>query len=127
MLSVSEAQALIMHHARPLQPVSVPLSHTTLGLVLAEDVVSDLDMPPYTKALMDGYAVRAADLDGGQGTLTIVDEITAGQTPRHPVGPGQAVRIMTGAPMPEGADSVVMIERTTALDPNHVRIDDSAL
>ena len=62
--------------------------------------------------MMDGYAVRTADLPEGRGDLTVIEEITAGQTPRLPVGPGQATRIMTGAPMPAGADAVVMVERT---------------
>src|SRR5207248_5237766 len=70
------------------------------------------DMPPYDKAMMDGYAVRSADLPDGRGALTIVEEVTAGRTPRHTVQAGQATRIMTGAPIPTGADAVVMIERT---------------
>src|ERR671932_281263 len=61
MLAVPQAQALVLDHARPLPPEPTPLTAAALGLVLAEDVVSDLDMPPYDKALMDGYAVRAAD------------------------------------------------------------------
>src|ERR1043166_1326600 len=107
MLPVSAAQALVLQHARVLaapqtlvlhparglaaQPL--PLTPAVLGLVLAEDVVSDLDMPPYDKALMDGYAVRVADVATGQGTLNIIEEITAGRTPTLPLGPGQAARI----------------------------------
>src|SRR4051812_931612 len=100
MLSVVEAQRLVLDHNRPLQPEVMPLGPAALGLILAEDFVSDLDMPPYDKALMDGFAVRSADLPDGRGLLTVVDEVTAGQTPRVPVGPGQATRIMTGAPLP---------------------------
>lgn len=123
MLAIADAQALVLKHAKPLPPQSEPLT-TALGRVLAEDVASDLSMPPFDKALMDGYAVRAADLPEGRGTLTVVDEITAGQTPRVPVGPGQAARIMTGAPIPGGADAVVMIERTRSVEGNRVEIDD---
>ena len=84
-------------------------------------------MPPYDKAMMDGYAVRAADLAGGRGELAVVEEVMAGQTPRLPVGEGQATRIMTGAPMPAGADAVVMVERTCATDGGRVAIDDPGL
>src|SRR5262249_37934509 len=94
MLSVSQAQALILPEARPLPPEAVPLGPAALGALLAEDVVSDLDMPPYDKALMDGYAVRAADLADGRAALAVVEEITAGRVPRHALGPGQASRIM---------------------------------
>jgi molybdopterin molybdotransferase len=124
MLSVCEAQTLILQQARPLPPETVPLTPAALGLVLAEDVASDLDMPPYDKALMDGFAVRSADLPAGRGTLIVIAEITAGQTPRAPLGPGQAARIMTGAPLPAGADAVVMVERTRPRDDGHVDIDD---
>src|SRR5262249_2801427 len=67
---------------------------------------------PHDKALMDGYAVRSADLPEGRGSLAVVEQVNAGQVPTLPVGPGQATRIMTGAPVPEGADAVVMVERT---------------
>src|SRR5438132_10406230 len=112
MLTVAEAQALVLQHAQPLPPETVPLMPAALGLVLAEDVVSDTDMPPYDKALMDGYAVRAADLPTGQGMLTVIEEVTAGRTPQHALAAGQATRIMTGAPIPAGADAVGMVERT---------------
>jgi molybdopterin molybdotransferase len=124
MLSVAEAQAIILEQARPLPPQRLPLTPAALGLLLAEDVVSDLDMPPYDKALMDGFAVRSNDLPEGRGTLTVIEEVTAGRTPQLPVGAGQATRIMTGAPLPDGADAVVMIERTRQPDGARVQIDD---
>src|SRR5438045_1807011 len=124
MLTVAEAQALVLQHAQPLPPEMVPLAPAALGLVLAEDIASDLDMPPYDKALMDGYAVRSADLPEGRGVLTVIEEVTAGQTPRLPVTAGQATRIMTGAPMPAGADAVVMVERTRLLDGGRVQFED---
>ncbi len=124
MLRIAEAQTRVLQHAQPLPPQTEPLSAAALGRVLAEDVAGDLSMPPFDKALMDGYAVRTADLPEGRGTLTVIDEITAGQTPRLPVGAGQAARIMTGAPVPSGADAVVMIERTRALEGNRVQVDD---
>jgi molybdopterin molybdotransferase len=91
---------------------------------LAEDIASDLDMPPYDKALMDGYAVRTADLPDGQGTLSIVEEISAGKWPTRAVGKGQCSRIMTGAALPPGADAVIMIERTRTLDGGRVASED---
>jgi molybdopterin molybdotransferase len=126
MFTVAEAQALILQHAQPLPARSEPLSSAALGHVLAENVASDIDMPPYDKALMDGYAVRSTDLSEGNSALTVIEEITAGNMPRLPVGPGQASRIMTGAPMPSGADAVVMVERTRLLDANRVRVEDKA-
>src|SRR5258707_14359385 len=123
MLSVTEAQALINQRAKPLAPVVTDLTSAALGLVLAEAVASDLDMPPYDKALMDGYAVRAADLESGQATLEVVDEVTAGHTPKRSVGSGQAIRIMTGAPIPECADAVFVIERTPLVEDSRVHLD----
>lgn len=124
MHTVAEAQALVLQHARPRAPEVMPLLSSTLGLVLAEDVASDLDMPPYDKALMDGYAVLCADLPEGLGTLTVVEEITAGRTPTRTLHTGQAARIMTGAPLPAGADAVVVVERTRMLDDSRVRLED---
>lgn len=85
-----------------------------LGRTLAEDVVSTIDSPPFDKALMDGYAVRSADLavDGGI-SLRVIEEVTAGRVPTLALEPGTATRIMTGAPIPEGCDAVVPVERTT--------------
>lgn len=124
MLSVSEARAVVLQHAHPLPPETVPLTSAALGQVLAEDVSSDLDMPPYDKALMDGFAVRSADVAEGRAILAVIEEVTAGRTPQLPIGPGQATRIMTGAPIPAGADAVVVIERSEMMGGNQVRIED---
>ena len=124
MLPVTEAQAIVLEHTRPLPPRDVLLSAAALGLVLAKDVASDIDMPPFDKALMDGYAVRAQDLQEGRGVLHVIEEITAGQSPQLALAAGQAARIMTGAPIPQGADAVIVVERTRLLDGNRVQIDD---
>lgn len=124
MISVSDAQALVLQHTQPLPPETKLLDAAALGLVLSEDVASDLDMPPYDKALMDGYAVRSADLPNGRGNLHVVEELTAGHTPQLPVQSGQATRIMTGAPIPAGADAVVQVERTRTVGDYQVEIDD---
>lgn len=126
MLSVPEAQAIVLKHAAALPPKATPLS-AALGLVLAEDIASNLDMPPYDKAMMDGYALRCADLRNGKATLKIIEEITAGRTPEKTLGPTQAARIMTGAPVPQGADAVVMVERTRLRDDGQVEVDDPGL
>ena len=118
MLSVAEAQTIVLQQVRPVAADSLNLCPEVLGQVLAEDIVSDLDMPPYDKSMMDGYAVRS----DGPRTLTVIEEVMAGQTPRRAVAPGQATRIMTGAPIPAGADAVVPVEQTRLLDSGQVEI-----
>ncbi|HZU38142.1 MAG TPA: gephyrin-like molybdotransferase Glp, partial [Gemmataceae bacterium] len=127
MLSVADARALVLEQANPLPSTGLPLGAAALGLVLAEDIASDLDVPPYDKALMDGYAVRSADLPGGHGELAILEEVHAGRVPRLPVGAGQCTRIMTGAALPEGADAVIMVERTQSRADGRVEISDESL
>lgn len=112
MLSVDEALQRVLSHVAVGRAAIVPAGEV-LGLVLAEDVASDIDSPPHDKALVDGYAVCADDLVEGRAELTILEEITAGAVPSKRVTRGHATRIMTGAPLPDGADSVVMIEQTT--------------
>ena len=92
------------------------------GRVLAEDIAADRDSPAVARSVRDGYAVRAADLPG---TLEIIGEVRAGESFAGAVGPGQAVEIMTGAPLPAGADAVVMVEHTARED-GRVRIDRAA-
>jgi molybdopterin molybdotransferase len=112
MLSVSEALAAVLREAKALPAVNVALSALPLGQVLAESVASDVDSPPFTKALMDGYAVRAADVEKVPAALRVIEEVAAGKVPTKPVKAGEATRIMTGAPIPDGADAVVAVERT---------------
>src|SRR6266852_4986383 len=126
MHSVAQALEIVLAHAQSLPATAMPLGPETLGLVLAEDIVSDLDMPPFDKAMMDGFALRSSDLRDGRAELAIIEEIPAGKTPMLPVGAGQASRIMTGAPMPLGADAVVMIERCEIVG-DRVGINDSLL
>ena len=85
-----------------------------IGRVLAENVPADRDYPPFARSARDGYAVRAADVPG---ELKIVGEVRAGQMFEGSVGAGEAVEIMTGAPLPDGADAVVMIEHTEKIGP----------
>lgn len=122
MLTVVEAQAEILLRVMPLAPVATTLGPDALGCVLAETVCSDMDLPPFDKAMMDGYAVRAADCSPAGTRLTVTDEIMAGMTPKRTVIDTQAARIMTGAPVPAGADAVVMVEQTRS-DGDFVGID----
>jgi molybdopterin molybdotransferase len=124
-LRVADAQAIVLREVRLPAPERKPLTPAALGLVLAEDVVSDIDSPPHDKAMMDGYAVRSADLVSGSGTLRILEEITAGRVPTRVVEPGCTSRIMTGAPIPAGADAVVMVERTRVVADGRVEISDA--
>lgn len=83
-----------------------------LGRVLAEDARADRDVPPFTNSAMDGYAVRGADVARAPARLTMVGEVAAGSVPSRGIGPGEAMRIMTGAPLPQGADTIVRVEDT---------------
>ncbi|MEZ6196520.1 MAG: molybdopterin molybdotransferase MoeA [Planctomycetota bacterium] len=95
-----------------------------LGRVLAEDVAADMDQPPFDRASMDGFAVRAADLAAGAAELAVVGTVAAGEVADFEVGPGACARIMTGAPMPAGADAVVMVERSRDLGGDRVALED---
>lgn len=114
MLTVEDAYARILAAIAPREAVQLPLNEA-LGLALAEAVVSDVDSPPFDKSMMDGYAVRAVDVAAGV-ELPVVAEVIAGTTFGGMLGAGEAVRIMTGAPIPGGADAVVRVEDTETLD-----------
>src|SRR5205085_7874188 len=105
---LEHAQALILDAVSPLEPRTFATCDAP-GLVLAQHVVAAEPVPPFPNTGMDGYAVRAADTPG---RLRVVGDLPAGHPPTIPVGPGEAIRIMAGAPMPDGADAVVMVERT---------------
>jgi molybdopterin molybdotransferase len=115
MLSVEEAQERILTLVRPLESEPVPILEA-LGRVLGEDVFASADIPPLDNSAMDGYAIRAEDIIGASHDhpvrLRIVGSLAAGYTFQQAVEPGTAVRIMTGAPIPRGADTVVRFERT---------------
>jgi molybdopterin molybdotransferase len=118
MLTVTEALAAIVDETHRLAAARVSLVDS-MGLVLAADADSDLDSPPFDKALMDGYAVRTADANRPETQLRVIDEVLAGQVSQLAVGPGDAIRIMTGAPLPAGADAVVPVERTRLEEDGH--------
>ena len=111
LLTVDEALERILARIRVLPSESLPLADA-LGAVLGEDVAAESDVPPFRNSAMDGYAVRGADVAQVPARLRVVGEIAAGAAPSRAVAPGEAMRIMTGAPMPDGADAVVRVEDT---------------
>jgi molybdenum cofactor synthesis domain-containing protein len=109
MISVAEAIQIVRQHTRPLPSERVKLQDV-LHRVLAEDIIADSDLPPFDRSQMDGYAVRAEETTDAPVRLRIVGESAAGRGWHHELNQGEAVRIMTGAPVPVGADSVQQVE-----------------
>lgn len=112
---------MVLDHCRPLDPVMLPLERSA-GRVLATEVVAPEDVPPFDNTAVDGYAVRAADVAEAPVELVVAGEIKAGDPPGEELRAGEAIRIMTGAPIPPGADAVVMVERSEILDDGRVRL-----
>ncbi len=125
MLPVGEAIEKILAEISPLgvEKVDILSAH---GRVTAEDVSAPRPNPPWDNSAMDGYALKAADTKGARTDspvrLKVIYELPAGRVPQGPVGAGEAVRIMTGAPVPEGADAVVMVEYTESEGPKEVAV-----
>lgn len=121
LLTVRQAIDILDAEAVVPRVVRVPLS-AARGLRLAGDVVADRDYPPFDKALMDGYAVLAADVRAVPAELPVVGEVPAGMPAPRGIGPGEAMAVMTGAPLPPGAEAVVPVEQTQEIDdPEDVR------
>jgi molybdopterin molybdotransferase len=117
MIPFEKALETVLRQARPTGTERIPFQES-LHRILAEDVYSDVDMPPFDKAAMDGYACRRSDL--GE-ELRVVEVVAAGQLPTKKTGPGECTRIMTGAMVPEGADTVIMVEHTEATGRDRIR------
>src|SRR5436305_5376604 len=115
MISVTEAIRIVIEQTRALPVERVALADA-LGRILAEDIVADTDLPPFDRAQMDGYALRAADVASTPARLRIVGESAAGAGWHHEMKAGEVVRIMTGAPVPAGADAVQQVELTHEVD-----------
>ena len=111
MLTVAQAFEHLLATVAPCELSEVPLEHS-LGLCLGRDVTSPCDSPPFDKSAMDGYAVRSGDLANGSAVLRVVEVITAGRVPSRTIATGEAAQIMTGAPLPTGADLVIKVEET---------------
>ncbi len=122
LITVERAIQAVEQHAAGLPPVRIAVEEA-LGLVLAEDIAADVDSPPHDKAMVDGYAVVAADLAADSARLSVLEEVIAGDLPSKNVSSGHATRIMTGAPVPDGADAVVMVERTEMISSHTVCIE----
>jgi len=119
MISVEEALDKVLNYVEVLEPERKPILDC-LGQVLAEDIYSEIDIPPLDNSAMDGFALRAEDTRGASASsprhVAVIGEIAAGSMPAKEVGPGTAIRIMTGAPLPEGADAIVKFEDTDEVD-----------
>jgi molybdenum cofactor synthesis domain-containing protein len=125
-IPLEEARALIDAQVKPLMRTErVPLRDAN-GRVVARDIIAPFDVPPFPRAAMDGYAVRAEDTFGASRyepkMLECVEQVFTGQVPSREVGPGQCTEIATGAPMPAGADAVVMVEETDKDSTGTIRI-----
>lgn len=121
MIPVAEAIQIVIEQTPTLPPETVSLADACRR-ILAEDVIADSDLPPFDRSQMDGYAVRAADTENAPVRLQIVGESAAGNGWHQEMKAGEAVRIMTGAPLPAGADSVQQVELTQDLSPELVEI-----
>ncbi len=117
MISFDDAYRIALDSARALDAETAAFTETA-GRVLAQDVLADMAMPPFNKAMVDGYACRRADLGGA---LEVVETVAAGYQPRQTIGPGQGAKIMTGAMVPDGADCVFMVEHAVADGASRVR------
>lgn len=124
MISLEEAQRIVRDGCQVHDPVSI-LVREALGCVLAVDVTAREAIPPFANSSMDGYAVRASDTLDAPTRLRVVGEIAAGSVSSVELGAGEAMRIMTGAPMPVGADAVIMVEEST-VDGDFVVLDSVA-
>ena len=120
MIELASAQEKVLLAVQQASPVVLPIQEA-YGLVLAENIVSQEEVPHFANSAVDGFAVRAQDVAHVPATLRVVDEIAAGGIPKVAVGSGETSRIMTGAPMPSGADAVVMVEDSAeGATPNEV-------
>ena len=123
MIEYREALDIILSRTpEPTEVERVPLSEAK-GRVLAEDVSSDVDLPPFNKSAMDGFAIHFGDVATVPATLDVVMDIPAGEVPSMKLEPGKAASIMTGAPVPEGADAVVQVEWTSGFGKDTVTVN----
>lgn len=125
MIAIHEAQQTVLDACSALAPVATPCELMS-GRVLAQDIVAPENVPPFANSAVDGYAVRTVDTHAAPIELRVVDTVAAGAEPTIAVMTGQAIRIMTGAPMPQGADAVVMVEDTQRVGDDRVSIGKAA-
>jgi len=125
MIAIHEAQKTVLDACGVLVPVATSCEQMS-GRVLAQNVVAPENVPPFANSAVDGYAVRTVDTQTVPTELVVVDTVAAGAEPKIAVSTGQAIRIMTGAPMPQGADAVVMVEDTQRVGDDRVSIGKAA-
>ncbi|HPQ35166.1 MAG TPA: molybdopterin molybdotransferase MoeA [Tenuifilaceae bacterium] len=118
MISLQNAISTVLEHCKNIQQTEIVPLWESLGRVLATDVASDINMPPFNKSAVDGFACRKSDI---HIDLRIIETVAAGQFPTMEVTKGTCTKIMTGAPVPKGADCVLMVEDTEMVNNNHVR------
>ena len=128
-LPVEEAAATILSHVRPMEAETIPITEAR-GRVLAQELESAVAHPAWDNSAMDGYAVRAEDVSSASQdnpvVLRVVEDVPAGEFPTRAVGPGEAIKVMTGAPVPEGADGVTRVEYTEpGPEPDTIRVIES--
>src|SRR5512143_1049113 len=121
-LTVAAAQQCVIEAMKQLGTEFVPLQRA-LGRVLAEDVRANRDQPPYDVSAMDGFAIRSADVANAPAVLEVIEDVKAGDMPQKTVQAGQCARIMTGAPVPQGADAVIRVEDTQPVSDTQVQIN----
>jgi molybdopterin molybdotransferase len=121
MISVAEARALVLAGVATLPPEDVALGRAN-GRTLARDLAARRTQPPFRASAMDGYAVQAADTVGSDATLRVIGEAPAGRAYEGRIAAGETVRIFTGAPVPDGADAVLIQENTQIIDATHIRV-----
>ena len=119
LLAIDDVERLIGERVTPVAETETVALREARGRVLAADVLAPIDLPPFDNSAVDGYAVRHADVGKDETKLAIVDRLTAGRAAAREIGAGEAIRIFTGAPMPQGADTVFMQE--------DVRVDERAV
>jgi molybdopterin molybdotransferase len=124
-ITVSEARQRVAAALFRLGHERIALDQAA-GRVLARDVVADLDMPPFARVCMDGFAVRSADLCAGAAEFEVLEVVGAGQVPGQVIAPGTTIQVMTGSVLPAGADAVVMVEHSKVLAPQRVLLEATA-
>lgn len=117
MITYEQALQIVLNHTFPTGSETVSLLEST-GRVLVEEVFSDINMPPFNRSAVDGFACRKEDI---RETLEIIETVKAGVFPSKKIGPVQCTRIMTGAPVPDGADCVIMVEETNEISPSKIK------
>ena len=115
MISVEQAKSTISNSCKINAIIRVDLL-SAVGFILAEDVIAKINIPSFNNSAMDGYAIQHQDIEDGKREFNILEEIKAGDQPKSKIGSGECTPIYTGAPIPKGADCIIMVEKTTIIN-----------